>query len=305
MPDARTLAWPFFDDAHRALAADLHRWAHRELAALPEHDVDATCRTLVRRLGDAGWLRHTVPAAYGGAHARPDLRTLCLARETLAEASGLADFTFAMQGLGAGPIALFGSDELQARYLPRVAAGEAIAAFAISEAAAGSDVGAMRTTAHRDGSGHFVIHGEKTWISNGGIADFYVVFCRLERDDEDDSGGYVALVVEPGDAGFTVAERIATIAPHPLATIRFDGCRVPADRVVGEPGRGMRVALGTLDLFRTTVGAAALGFARRALAEALGWALSRRLGSGTLADNAVTQEKLADMALAVDASALL
>jgi alkylation response protein AidB-like acyl-CoA dehydrogenase len=305
MPDARTLAWPFFDDAHRALAADLHRWAHRELAALPEHDVDATCRTLVRRLGDAGWLRHTVPAAYGGAQARPDLRTLCLARETLAEASGLADFTFAMQGLGAGPIALFGSDALQARYLPRVAAGEAIAAFAISEAAAGSDVGAMRTTAHRDGSGHFVIHGEKTWISNGGIADFYVVFCRLERDDEDDSGGYVALVVEPGDAGFTVAERIATIAPHPLATIRFDGCRVPADRVVGEPGRGMRVALGTLDLFRTTVGAAALGFARRALDEALRHAGTRTLFGQLLKDFQLTQARLANMATAIDASALL
>ncbi|HEU4631579.1 MAG TPA: acyl-CoA dehydrogenase family protein [Gemmatimonadaceae bacterium] len=302
MPDARTLAWPFFDDVHRALAGGLRPWAERALADVSGADVDAACRTIVRRLGEGGWLRHTVPAAHGGVHERLDLRALCLARETLAHVSGLADFAFAMQGLGAGPVSLFGSEALQARYLPRVAAGEAIAAFAISEAAAGSDVSAMRTTARRDGP-HFVIDGEKTWVSNGGIADLYVVFCRLEGSDEERA--YVALVVEPDDPGFAVAERIQTIAPHPLATIRLDGCRVPADRVVGEVGRGLRVALGTLDLFRTTVGAAALGFARRALDEALAHVTTRTLFGQALKDFQLTQARLADMATEVDASALL
>ena len=303
MPDARTLAWPFFDDAHRTLAAELQQWAGRELAGAADDDVDTACRRIVRRLGDAGWLRYTVPAAHGGMHERIDLRSLCLARETLARADGLADFAFAMQGLGAGPISLFGSDEQQARYLPPVAAGQAIAAFAISESEAGSDVSAMRTTARLDGDA-FVIDGEKTWISNGGIADFYVVFCRLEQEEADERA-YVALVVEAGDAGFSVTERIATLAPHPLATIRFDGCRVPAGRLLGEAGRGLRVALGTLDLFRTTVGAAALGFARRALDEALAHATTRTLFGQALKDFQLTQARLADMATAVDASALL
>ena len=314
--DAATLRWPFFADAHRALAAELRQWAVRELPGAGAHAdpapassgdaagagraVDEACRSLVRRLGAAGWLRYVVPASHGGVHERLDVRSLCIARETLARADGLADFAFAMQGLGAGPVSLFGSDALKARYLPPVAAGEAIAAFAISEAEAGSDVAAMRTTARADAGG-WVIDGEKTWISNGGIADHYVVFCRLAGAER----AFVALVVEPSDPGFSVAARIDTIAPHPLATIRFAECRIPADRLVGERGKGLRVALGTLDVFRTTVGAAALGFARRALDEALAHAATRTLFGRPLQEFQLTQARLARMATEVDASALL
>jgi alkylation response protein AidB-like acyl-CoA dehydrogenase len=296
-----TFDWPFFTDAHRTFASELRAWAQRELAHAHETtDVDADCRALAKQLGAAGWLRYAVPAEYGGMHETLDVRTLCIARETLSRVSALADFVFAMQGLGAGPISLFGSDALKAKYLPRVASGDAIAAFAISEADAGSDVGAMRTTAHADG-GEYVINGEKTWISNGGIADVYVVFCRLDTGDRD----FIALVVEPGDKGFSVGDRISTIAPHPLATLQFDECRVPVSRVIGEPGRGLRVALGTLDVFRSTVGAAATGMARRALDETLAYVTTRRMFGQLLQDFQLTQAKLADMATSIDASALL
>ena len=204
--DSGTLDWPFFADAHRDLAAKLDKWAKQEIAGSDQQDVDEACRSLVKKLGRAGWLKYAVPAAYGGALDQLDVRSLCIVRETLSRISGLADFSFAMQGLGAGPISLFGSEALKERYLRRVAEGEAIAAFAISEMGAGSDIAAMQTSARSDGD-DYVIDGEKTWISNGGIADFYVVFCRLE------STGFIALVVEPGDAGFSVAERIKTIAP--------------------------------------------------------------------------------------------
>ena len=296
------LSLPFFTDAHRAFARELSLWAQREIHD-DDHefpDVDAQCRSLVRALGEGGWLRYAVPAPYGGHHERLDVRTLCLARETLARSSGLADFAFAMQGLGAGPISLFGSDELKRRYLPGVASGESIAAFAISETEAGSDVAAMRTTAHRDGD-EYVIDGEKTWISNGGIADQYVVFCRHGDADRE----FIALVVMPTDTGFSVTSRISTIAPHPLATLRFESCRVPADRVVGEPGKGLRVALGTLDVFRTTVAAASLGFARRALDETLAHVTTRELFGQKLKEFQLTQTKVAQMATAIDASALL
>jgi alkylation response protein AidB-like acyl-CoA dehydrogenase len=300
--DSATLDWPFFTDSHRELAAKLDRWARKEItegvAGADERDVDEACRSLVKKLGRSGWLKYTVPAAYGGAHDQLDVRSLCIARETLARISGLADFSFAMQGLGAGPITLFGSDELKEHYLRRVVAGDAIAAFAISEKDAGSDISAMQTSARRDGD-EYVIDGEKTWISNGGIADFYVVFCRLE------SSGFIAVVVEPGDIGFSIAERIKTIAPHPLARIRFDNCRVPADRVVGEPGKGLKVALATLDVFRSTVGAAALGFARRALDEALAHVSDRRMFGQKLKDFQLTQARIAQMATEIDASALL
>jgi acyl-CoA dehydrogenase len=293
------MQWPFFADEHRALAANLRAWANN-LSQENHADVDADCRALVRSLGAAGWLRYVVPKAHGGVHDSLDVRSLCIARESLAHASGLADFSFAMQGLGAGPITRYGTPELAHRYLPRVAAGEAIAAFALSEAEAGSDVVAMRTRATRDGD-HYRIDGEKTWISNGGIADFYVVFCRLGDAERE----FIALVVEPRDPGFSVAARIETIAPHPLATVRFDNCRVPANRVVGEAGKGLRVALGTLDVFRTTVGAAALGLARRALDEALAYTSSRLLFGKPLAELQLTQAKLAQMATDIDASALL
>ena len=301
------LAWPFFDDTHREFARELRAWASAEIAPLVAHDstdVDADFRKLVQALGRGGWLRYAVPAPYGVAPARLDVRTICLARETLGQLSGMADFAFAMQGLGTGPISLFGSDALKQRYLPRVAAGDAIAAFAISEPLAGSDVSAMETVARRDGS-DYIIDGRKTWISNAGIAEHYVVFARLDGGEGADGRAFIALVVDADNPGLRVSERIVVNAPHPLGTLEFQGCRVPRSALVGEAGKGMRVALGTLDVFRSTVGAAALGFARRALEEATNHAISRHAFGHRLADLQLTQAKLADMATRVDASALL
>ncbi|MDF1503557.1 acyl-CoA dehydrogenase family protein [Roseisolibacter sp. H3M3-2] len=298
------LGWPFFDDRHRALGAELSAWARAELADEPPHghdDVGEATRALVRRLGDAGWLRLAVPAAHGGTFAALDVRALCLARETLARADALADFAFAMQGLGGGPIALFGDEALRARYLPPIAAGRAVAAFALSEEHAGSDVTSMTTTLRRDGDA-LVLDGEKTWISNAGVADHYVVFAREPGAGDK---AFAAVVVDADAPGFAVTRRVDVTAPHPLGTIRFDGCRVPAAQRIGEPGRGLRVALGTLDVFRSTVGAAALGMARRALDEALAHARRRRVFGKPLAEWQLTQARLAEMALAVDASALL
>jgi acyl-CoA dehydrogenase len=302
VPDRTFLEWPFFDPPHRELAERLEAWAGSELAA-PGHgdDMDAETIALVQRLGRAGWLRHAVIAPHGGVDERLDVRTLCLIRETLARHAGLADFAFAMQGLGTGPISLFGSEALKRRYLLPVAAGTRLAAFALSEPEAGSDVAAMRTVARRDGD-DYVIDGTKTWISNGGIADHYVVFCRFPEGGE---RSYVALVVDADTPGMRVDERIRTIAPHPLATLSFEGCRVPAGARVGEEGAGLKVALGTLDVFRSTVGAAALGFARRALDEALRWTRERHAFGRPIGEFQLTQARLAEMALAVDASALL
>jgi acyl-CoA dehydrogenase len=302
VPDRTYLGWPFFADAHRELSARLGEWATRELAAVPHGgDVDATCRDLVRRLADGGWLRYAVPAAYGGVHERLDVRSLCLARETLAYANGLADFAFAMQGLGSGPISIFGTDEQKRRWLPPVASGEAIVAFAISEAEAGSDVAAMTTTARRDDGG-YVIDGRKTWISNAGIADRYVVFARFPEAGE---RGFCAFVVDADNPGLRVTERIDVTAPHPLGTVELQACRVGAEALIGEAGGGMKVALGTLDVFRSTVGAAALGFARRALDEAVSWCGERRVFGVPLGEHQLTRASLADMAMDVDASALL
>lgn len=303
MADRSFLGWPFFNDSHRRFANELDVWAGRELASIPHGatDIDAECRRLVRVLGDGGWLRYVAPAESGGATERLDVRSICLARETLARHEPLADFAFAMQGLGTGPISLFGSDVLKRRYLPPVVRGEAIAALALSERHAGSDLGAMRTTARRDGTA-YVISGEKTWISNAGIADHYVVVCKLpELGDR----GYGAFVVDADVAGLRVSERIEVIAPHPLGTLVFDECRVPDRSMIGDAGRGMRVALATLDVFRPSVGAAALGMARRALDDAIAWSSARCAFGKPLAEFQLTQAKLAEMALAVDASALL
>ncbi|HEX6643090.1 MAG TPA: acyl-CoA dehydrogenase family protein [Gemmatimonadales bacterium] len=296
------LAWPFFDERHRALAREAEAWAARSLAGgSHDGDVDARCRDLVRRLGDAGWLRHVVPAASGGASERVDVRSLCIIRETFARHDPLAEFAFALQGLGTGPVSFYGSDALRSRYLPDVAAGRRIAAFALSERDAGSDVSAMRATAREDGDG-YVLDGEKTWISNAGIADHYVVFCRMPEAGERAFG---AFMVDAGTAGLDVTERLEVMAPHPLGTIALRDCRVPKDALVGEPGKGLRVALGTLDVFRATVGAAALGMARRALAEALAHCRGRSMFGQQLAGFQLTQARLADMATAIDASALL
>ncbi len=304
MPDQTFLHWPFFDEHHRRFATELREWAAHEVHGLVDHaDVDGTCRRLVRALGQAGWLRAAIPAAYGGLFPTFDVRSLCLARETLAYEDGLADFAFAMQGLGTGSITLAGSDELKSRYLPRVARGDTIAAFALSEPEAGSDVAAMTTTATPDGPGHVRLDGAKTWISNGGIADHYVVFVRT--GEAPGARGLSAFMVDADTPGLTIAERIDVIAPHPLATLRFEGCRVPLSQRVGGPGEGFKVAMATLDVFRSTVGAAALGFARRALDEALHRASSRQLFGAPLGDLQMTQGALAEMATDVDTSALL
>lgn len=303
MPDRTLLDWPFFSDRHRELAARLETFAAEQLAHAADDDLspDDAVRSLVRRLGAAGWLRHCVPAAYGGASDTLDARALCIIRETLARYSGLADFAFAMQGLGSGPVTGFGSEDMKRRYLPRVAGGDTIAAFALSEPDAGSDVGAMRTIARRDGGG-FVVEGSKTWISNAGIADHYVVFCRYPEGGD---RSFIALMVDADSPGLEVTDRLDVSAPHPIGTLALDGCKVKADAVIGEPGHGLRVALATLDVFRPTVGAAALGFARRALDEALEWAGRREVFGKRLADHQLTQARLADMALDVDAAALL
>jgi acyl-CoA dehydrogenase len=304
MPDQSFLAWPFFEDHHRRFASSLRAFAEREIGGLADHhDVDGSCRRLVGALGRAGWLRATVPEAYGGLHPGFDVRTLCLARETLAYHDGLADFAFAMQGLGTGAITLAGSEELKGRYLPPVARGDAIAAFALSEAEAGSDVAALATQAVPDGPDHVRLSGEKTWISNGGIADHYVVFART--GEAPGARGLSAFVVDAGTPGLGIAGRIDVIAPHPLATLRFEECRVPLAQRIGRGGEGFRIAMATLDVFRSTVGAAALGFARRALDEALARASSRRLFGQPLGDLQMTQGALAEMATEVDASALL
>ena len=304
MPDASFLSWPFFQDHHRAFDAGLRAWAGAKVPGLVDHrDVDGSCRRLVRAMGEAGWLRAAVPAAYGGLFPTFDVRTLCLAREILSYHNGLADFAFAMQGLGTGSITLAGSEALKARYLPRVARGEALAAFALSEPDAGSDVAALTTAAVPDGPGHVRIDGNKTWISNGGIADHYVVFART--GEAPGARGLSAFVVDADAPGLTIADRIEVIAPHPLATIRFDGCRIPDTQRVGGPGDGFKVAMATLDVFRSTVGAAALGLARRALDEALSRAGARRLFGAPLGELQMVQGLLAEMATDVDAAALL
>jgi len=294
LADRSFLAWPFFEARHRELAEKLQLWCGR--LQDEGEPLDAYCRRLVASLGSAGFLKLCV----ADGDRRPDVRSLALARETLAYHSALADFSFAMQGLGSGAISLFGTIEQKREWLPKVASGKAIAAFAMTEPECGSDAANMQTSAMRDGN-DWVLFGEKTYISNGGIADFYATFARTGEGEG--ARGLSAFIV-PADL-VTIAERIEVVAPHPLARLKYDKVRIPADALIGEPGEGFRIAMETLNLFRVTVGAAALGFARRALEEALQFASSRRLGSGTLADNAVTQAKLADMAVAIDASALL
>ena len=303
MPDRDYLDWPFLEPRHRALALELDAWAGEHLQDAHGGDVDTACRALVKELGSGGWLHHAI----GGAGRQVDTRAICLIRETLARHAGLADFAFAMQGLGSGAISLFGTAQQQETWLPRVASGEAIAAFALSEPQAGSDVAAMQCAARPDGDS-YVLDGEKTWISNGGIADFYVVFARTgDGGGEGGRGsrGISAFIVEAGLPGFEIAERIEVIAPHPLARLRFNSCRVPLANRIGEEGQGFKVAMATLDVFRTSVAAASLGFARRALDEALKRARERAMFGKTLADFQLTQAKLAQMATGIDAAALL
>ena len=309
MSDTSYLDWPFFEPRHRQLQREIDAWAGEHITPHGPHDTDAACRELVAALGAAGWLRHAVAGtAFGGTAEAIDTRALCLLRETLARHSGLADFAFAMQGLGSGAISLHGSAAQKQRYLTRVAAGQAIAAFALSEPQAGSDVAALSCSARIDGE-HAVLNGHKTWISNGGIADFYVVFARLDEGSAAGSPrgtqGIDAYIVDAQTPGFEIAERIEVIAPHPLATLRFADCRVPLSQRIGDAGQGFKIAMRTLDVFRTSVAAAALGMARRALDEAMQRATSRPMFNQRLADFQLTQAKLATMATTIDSAALL
>ena len=298
---AKHLEWPFLDDAHRELGARATHWVATQ--QVDHADTDAACREWVSRLGQAGFLRYCVPRDHGGALSAIDSRSLCVLRETLAHHDALADFAFAMQGLGTGSITLFGSQELKQRYLPNVGAGKAIAAFALSEPEAGSDVAAMAMTAAPDGNTHMRLDGRKTWISNGGIADHYVVFART--GEAPGARGLSAFMVDADAKGLSVEERIEVIAPHPLATLRFDNVRIPVTNRLGAPGEGFKVAMATLDIFRSTVGAAALGFARRALHEMTERAATRKLFGAPLGELQMTQGALADSITDVDTSALL
>ncbi|MFM8691115.1 MAG: acyl-CoA dehydrogenase family protein [Limnohabitans sp.] len=301
------LNWPFFDDAHRDFKVRLDAWCNEHLAH-DHHDesrdaVDAECVRLVRSLGNGGWLAHAVAGrAYGAASDAIDTRLLCLLRETLAFHNGLADFAFAMQGLGTGAISLWGSAEQKQRYLPRVASGQALSAFALSEPEAGSDVAAMQCSATAMADG-YVLDGRKTWISNGGIADVYVVFART--GEQPGARGITAFIVDADSPGLTIEERINVVAPHPLATLKFDHCKISAAQRIGEAGQGFKVAMATLDVFRTSVAAAALGFGRRALHESVQWARSRSIFGQHLADFQITQTKIAQMATMLDAATLL
>jgi len=305
MSDQSFLGWPFFNAEHRELAARLDQWALDHLPGLTanEHDdLDGTCTAIVKALGDAGFTTYAVPASAGGHHDKLDVRSLCLIRETLARHNALSDFAFAMQGLGSGPVSLFGNDAQQADYLNAVAAGDKIAAFALSEPDAGSDVAGMSCRAQRDGD-DWVINGTKTWISNAGIADFYTVFART--DDKGGAKGISCFIVEAGAPGFEVTERIDLVAPHPLGTLTFTDCRIPAGQLVGTEGKGFAIAMATLDVFRSTVAAAALGMARRALDETLDYTAERNIYGGTLGELQLVQSKIGEMALGVDSSALM
>jgi acyl-CoA dehydrogenase len=308
MADTSYLAWPFFEDGHRDFAREVERWAAEALPRLLEgaegsqDAVYACVARLVAELGKAGLLRVCVPGAHGGLRENLDVRSLCLAREILGRASGLADFALAMQGLGSVPISLYGSDEQKRAYLPRVANGTAVAAFALSEPEAGSDVAAVAMTAVRDGDG-WRLDGMKTWISNAGLASYYVVFAR--SGEAPGAKGLSAFIVDAGTPGLDASGRIEIIAPHPLGTLRFSDCRVPAHRLLGQAGEGFRIAMATLDVFRSTVGAAALGFARRAFQEATQRARERRMFGRVLADFQLTQSKAGEMAVSIDAAALL
>ena len=273
MTDTSYLNWPFFTAEHQALANELDTWAAQHIEHHDDHDmarVDAACRDLVKSLGNHGWLTHAT--AKSTQSKKLDIRTLCLIRETLARHSGLADFAFAMQGLGSGAISLFGNEQQQ-RYLDDVSSGAKIAAFALTEPDAGSDVAALSCSADSTSDG-FVLNGEKTYISNGGIADFYVVFARTS---EQGAHGLSAFIVDADNPGLQIAERIEVIAPHPLARLQFNDCHVGRDALIGETGQGFKIAMATLDVFRTTVGAAALGLARRAYEEAVARAKERHL----------------------------
>ena len=298
------LEWPFFEPRHRALNDKLAAWtaSHQPLLDSNGHDIERVTRAIAAELGKAGWLRYLVPATLGGPLPAIDVRSLCLIRETLAFHSGVADCAFAIQGLGSAPITLFGNAALKQKFLPGMIEGKRLGAFALSEPESGSDVANLQTSARRDG-GDYVLNGTKTWISNAGIADHYIVFART--GEPGDAKGLAAFVVEAGTPGLAVTEKLNIVAPHVIGTIAFNDCRVDASALLGAPGEGFRIAMSTLDIFRATVGAAALGFARRALHEAINRVGRREVFGQKLAHFQATQMRIADMAVEVDAAALL
>jgi len=298
------LEWPFFAPRHRALNDKLAAWtaSHQQLLDSNGHDIERVTRDIAAELGNAGWLRYLVPATLGGPLPAIDVRSLCLIRETLAFHSGVADCAFAIQGLGSAPITLFGNAALKQKFLPGMIEGKRLGAFALSEPESGSDVANLQTSARRDG-GDYVLNGTKTWISNAGIADHYIVFART--GEPGDAKGLAAFVVEAGTPGLAVTEKLNIVAPHVIGTIAFNDCRVDASALLGAPGEGFRIAMSTLDIFRATVGAAALGFARRALHEAINRVGRREVFGQKLAHFQATQMRIADMAVEVDAAALL
>ena len=297
MADQTFLTWPFFSDKHRDLYSRLKEFIATDLGTINHDNIDQSCKKLVRALGEASFLTHT-----GEQSGKLDVRTLCLIRETLAYHDGLADFAFAMQGLGSGAISLFGSEEQKQEWLPKTRFGKAISAFALTEPQSGSDVANSTMTAKRDGN-HFVLNGEKTWISNGGIADLYTVFART--GEAPGAKGLSAFIVTPEVQGFNVIERLETIAPHPLARLQFSDCKIPATAMIGQPGEGFKIAMSVLDIFRSSVGAAALGFARRALDAALARVETREIQGSKLSNMQMIQGHIADMATSIDTSALL
>jgi|TARA_R110002096_G_scaffold257381_1_gene450884 acyl-CoA dehydrogenase len=301
--DQTYLEWPFFEEHHRTLAADLEVWCQNNLADGHDHsDIDKACKELLAKLADGGWLRYVVPKAHGGVFDDLDVRSLCLIRETLARHDGLADFVFAMQGLGSGTITLFASETIKEDYLPDVAAGKKMAAFALTELESGSDVANM-TSAAKDKGDHYLVNGAKTYISNGGIADYYVLFVRT--GEAPGAKGLSAMILDADTEGLEITERIEVIAPHPLATIRFNNCKIPKEKLLGAAGSGFKASMATLDIFRSTVGAAALGFARRALSDAVERTQNRHLFGAPLNNLQLVQGMLAESAVDVDTSALL
>lgn len=297
MADQTFLTWPFFSNKHRDLYSRLKEFISTDLGTINHDNIDQSCKKLVRALGEASFLTHT-----GEKSGELDVRTLCLIRETLAYHDGLADFAFAMQGLGSGAISLFGSEEQKQEWLPKTRFGKAISAFALTEPQSGSDVANSTMTAKRDGN-HFVLNGEKTWISNGGIADLYTVFART--GEAPGAKGLSAFIVTPEIQGFNVIERLETIAPHPLARLEFSDCKIPATAMIGQPGEGFKIAMSVLDIFRSSVGAAALGFARRAFDAALARVETREIQGSKLSNMQMIQGHIADMATSIDTSALL
>ena len=303
MIDQTYLDWPFFEHHHRELAVKLEHWCCEQIDTITDHsDTDATCAEILHRLATGGWLRYAVPKAYGGIFEQLDVRSLCLIRETLARHDGLADFVFAMQGLGSGTISLFGTEEIRNEYLSAVAEGKKVAAFALTELESGSDVANMSTTAVDMGD-HYLVNGAKTFISNGGIADYYTLFART--GEAAGAKGLSALILDADTEGLEITERIEVIAPHPLATLTFNNCKITKDKLLGKPGDGFKAAMATLDIFRSTVGAAALGLARRALSDALHRTHQRQLFGAPLHDLQLVQAMLAESALDIDTSALL